>query len=223
VVSTSSRSLPTRREDTVVRVLALGAVVVMAGGLLVSSQQLPAPAQASAGVSVSQVESELPAYVVGPSVRMEPRAAAHPATGRPLHLRVPDLGVSVPVVDISLTEGVLVPPADPQVLGWWASGAEPGALRGTALVTGHTVSTGGGALDDLHLLARGDRVFVVTEKGRIRYEVATVVRYSKRALAEAADRVFSQEVPGRLVLVTCTDFDGHEYLGNTLVFAVPAR
>jgi hypothetical protein len=223
VVSTRSRSTPTRREDTVIRVLALGAVVVGAGGLLASSQQLPAPAQPGVPPPVAQVEAELPAYVVGPNVTVTPRPSAHPATGRPLRVSVPDLGVSVPVVDISLAGGVLVPPADPQVLGWWTAGAEPGALRGTAVVTGHSVSTGGGALDDLHLLARGDRVRVVTEQGRIRYEVTDVVRYSKQALAKASARVFSQAVPGRLVLVTCTDFDGYEYLGNTLVFAVPVR
>jgi LPXTG-site transpeptidase (sortase) family protein len=222
-VSTRSEGMPTRREDTVIRVLALGAVVVGVGGLLVSSQQLPAPAQPSVVVPITQIETELPAYVVGPSVTVTNRPAAHPATGRPLHLGVPSLEVSVPVVEISLTGGVLVPPADPQVIGWWAAGAEPGSLRGTAVVTGHTVSTGGGALDDLHLLAHGDRLRVVTEAGPIRYEVTDVVGYSKEALARASDRVFSQEVPGRLVLVTCTDFDGYEYLGNTLVFAVPVR
>jgi hypothetical protein len=222
-VSTRSRSTPTRREDTVVRVLALGAVVVGVGGLLASSQQGPAPAQSSAPAAVVRMEAELPAYVVGPDVTVASRPAAHPATGRPLRVSVPVLGVSVPVVDISLTGDVLVPPADPQMLGWWTSGAEPGAVRGTTVVTGHTVSTGGGALDDLHLLARGDRILVATDVGRIRYEVTGVVRYSKKALARAADRVFSQEVPGRLVLVTCTDFDGYEYLGNTLVFAAPVR
>jgi LPXTG-site transpeptidase (sortase) family protein len=222
-VSTRSRSTPTRREDTVVRVLALGAVVVGVGGLLVSSQQLASPAPPSAPAAVVRIEAELPAYVVGPNVTVAAISTAHPATGRPVRVRVPDLDISVPVVDIVLNGDVLVPPADPRVLGWWTSGAEPGALRGTAVVTGHTVSTGGGALDDLHLLARGDRVLVTTGAGRIRYEVTDVVRYSKKALARAADRVFSQAVPGRLVLVTCTDFDGHEYLGNTLVFAVPVR
>jgi hypothetical protein len=223
VVSTRSRNTPTRREDTVIRVLALGAVVAGLGGLLVSSQQLPAPAQPSVAAPVAQIEAELPAYVVGPAVTVERRPSAHPATGRPLRVSVPGLDVSVPVAELSLTGGVLVPPANPQVLGWWAAGAEPGALRGTAVVAGHTVSTGGGALDDLHLLVRGDRLRVVTEAGPIRYEVTDVVRYSKQALAAASGRIFSQEVPGRLVLVTCTDFDGREYLGNTLAFAVPVR
>jgi LPXTG-site transpeptidase (sortase) family protein len=222
-VSTRSRSKPTRREDTVVRALALGAVVAGVGGLLVSSQEPPSPAQPRSPTAVVRMETALPAYVVGPHVALAARPAADPATGRPLRVSVPDLGVSVPVVDISLSGDVLVPPADAQVLGWWTSGAEPGALRGTAVVTGHTVSTGGGALDDLHLLARGDRVLVATAEGRIRYEVTDVVHYSKKGLSRAADRVFSQEVPGRLLLVTCTDFDGHEYLGNTLVFAAPVR
>ena len=59
---------------------------------------------------------------------------------------------------------VLVPPADPQRVGWWGEGAAPGE-RGRALVAGHTVHTGGGALDDLETLEPGDRVlFCGTDK-----------------------------------------------------------
>jgi len=136
---------------------------------------------------------------------------------------VPDLGVSVPVVAIASTGAALVPPSDPQVLGWWSGGAEPGALTGTAVVTGHTVSTGGGALDHLYRLARTDRLVVTTDAGRITYRVTEVIRHSKPELERLAPRVFSQEVPGRLVLVTCTDFDGQVYLANTLAFAEPLR
>lgn len=219
-----------------IRVLALGAAAVLCGGLLVSSQQLPAPAQPSTPTAPAQpsapatpaqepaqVEQRLPAYVVGPSVTLAARPVDHPATGRPVGVSVPRLGITVSVVEIGLSDGALVPPSDPQLLGWWGSGAEPGARRGTAVITGHTVSTGGGALDDLHRLAPGDRVVVTTDAGRIRYEVTAVARYAKPSLARFAEQVFSQAVPGRLLVVTCTDFDGVEYLANTLVFARPVR
>ncbi len=140
-----------------------------------------------------------------------------------MSLSLPALGVAVPVVGTALTDGILVPPDDPRVLGWWTGGAEPGAMTGTAVIAGHTVSTGGGALDHLDRLSRGDRLRVVTHRGRIPYGVVAVGRYSKKALARVADRVFSQEVPGRLVLVTCSDYDGQQFLGNTLVFAEPVR
>ncbi|HET7533929.1 MAG TPA: class F sortase [Nocardioidaceae bacterium] len=213
----------TEREDLLVRVLALGAALAALGGALVASEHVPAFERPPSATVAYQVEEELPAYVVAPNVTVDARPTAHPATGRPLWVRVPDLGVSVPVVAIAAAGSALVPPSDPQVLGWWRDGAEPGALSGTAVVTGHTVSTGGGALDHLHRLDRLDRLVVETDAGRITYRVTDVVRYSKPALERVASRVFSQEVPGRLVLVTCTDFDGQHYLANTLVFADPLR
>ena len=62
--------------------------------------------------------------------------------------------------------GVLTPPSDPQT---WAGGT---AVRcrarrhGGALITGHTVHTGGGAFDDLETLRAGDQLRVRTGEGR---------------------------------------------------------
>jgi len=141
----------------------------------------------------------------------------------PQRIVVPRLGVDAPVIGIDAPEGVLLPPDDPQTLGWWRSGAQPGAARGSALVTGHTVSSGGGAFDDLETLEAGDRVRVRTTAGVIGYEVTGVTIYRKASLAEDAARVFSQTVPGRLVLITCEDWNGSTYLSNAVVFAEPAR
>ncbi len=141
----------------------------------------------------------------------------------PTHIVIPALGVDVPIVPIRAPGGVLIPPSDPQELGWWADGAKPGAERGSALVTGHTVHTGGGALDDLGTLERGDLVRVQTSGGWIRYDVRAVRVYDKGRVAQDAERLFSQDVLGRLVLITCEDWDGVRYLSNTVVRAVPVR
>ncbi|HEY0775369.1 MAG TPA: hypothetical protein VGD51_14865, partial [Nocardioidaceae bacterium] len=50
------------------------------------------------------------------------RSSAHPARGVPTRIVVPELGVDAPVVGIDAPGGVLLPPGDPQVLGWWRSG-----------------------------------------------------------------------------------------------------
>ena len=229
-MSTSSE-VPTLREDSVVRVLALGAVAMLMAGGLVSSQSVSAVpveagpgvtvvAQAPRGVAPSYVAGG-PSYDVAPTVALEGRLTAHEATGRPVRIDIPALDVAAAVVPVVATGSELVPPSDPQLLGWWAGGAEPGALTGSAVLTGHTVSTGGGALDLLHQLRPADRLTVRTTAGRIGYEVVRVAVYSKPALAKASERVFSQEVQGRLVLVTCTDYDGVEYLSNTVVVASP--
>ena len=161
-----------------------------------------------------------PPYVLEPEVTFaaaKPRR--DPATGRPNRLVVPSLRVDAPVIPIGVVDGVLLPPDDPQVLGWWRDGAKPGAVEGGALITGHTVHTGGGAFDDLETLRTGDPVVVRTDKGRIRYAVTGVTIYRKASLAKDAERVFSQTVPGRLVLITCEDWNGTGYDSNAIVFA----
>ena len=147
----------------------------------------------------------------------------HPAVGPPERVRIRALGVDVPVIGIDAPDGVLTPPDDPQVLGWWNAGAPPGALNGAALVTGHTVSVGGGALDDLEKLRLGSPVEVSTAKGRIRYRVTKLDIYRKASLARDAARLFSQTGPGRLVLITCEDWDGEKYLSNVVVHADPVQ
>lgn len=149
--------------------------------------------------------------------------------GYPDRVIVPSLDVDAPVLPITAPDRTLVPPADPQVLGWWADGAQPGAATGSALVVGHTVHSGGGALDDLETLGEGDQVLVRstrTEDGEgalrtMEYVVETVRVYRKGRLAERAAELFSQEVDGRLVLLTCEDWDGSRYLSNVVVTALP--
>jgi LPXTG-site transpeptidase (sortase) family protein len=117
---------------------------------------------------------------------------------------------------------VLVPPSDPTLLGWWAAGARPGDRQGAALLTGHTVHTGGGALDHLADLRSGERVRVTVPGGEFGYVVRSVRTFEKGALADRAARVFGRRGPGRLVLVTCADWDGERYLSNVVVVARPA-
>jgi LPXTG-site transpeptidase (sortase) family protein len=159
----------------------------------------------------------------GPPRTPRPAPRAHEFRGAPERLIVPELGIDAPVVGIDAPGGTLVPPSDAQVLGWWRSGARPGARFGSALITGHTVSVGGGAFDDLETLSPGDSVRVRTAAGVIGYEVTGVSIYRKGRLARAAERLFSQDVPGRLVLVTCEDWNGSTYLSNAVVMAEPVR
>jgi hypothetical protein len=64
-------------------------------------------------------------------------------------------------------------------------------------------------------------VRVRTAKGPIRYEVTGVTVYRKAGLARDAAKVFHQRGPGRLVLITCEDWNGTTYLSNAVVFADP--
>lgn len=195
--------------------LSTGGVVLAATAL--RSQDVAAPVDSGPALAPYALAPEV---VIRPAVATEePGPQPHPATGSPTRLVVPRLGIDAPVVRAFVTDGTLWPPDDPQSLGWWAEGAKPGAVQGGALVTGHSVSTGGGAFDELETLRKGDRVRVRTGRGVIAYTVTGVTTYKKGALAEDAQRVFSQAGPGRLVLITCEDWNGSYWESNAIVFA----
>lgn len=151
--------------------------------------------------------------------KREPTVRRRP--GVPLRVALPALGVDAKVVPVSSNDGTLVPPDDPQQLGWWSGGVKPGSKEGRALVTGHTVHTGGGALDDLEQLSPGDRVVVRTGRGRLEYAVRSVRYLTIDEVAERAPRLFRATGPERLVIVTCEGWDGTDYEGNTIVVATP--
>lgn len=200
----------------------IGLTLVVVGGVAWWFQS-PAtvPTQQTARESVPSVSSPSGQEIVeAGSLPREQRVKTEP--GAPERLEVPVLGIDAPIVPIGAPGGVLTPPSDPLTLGWWADGAKPGADLGSALVTGHTVSTGGGAMDDLEQLEDGDRVWMRTDRGRIGYDVTSVVILGKGELADQAQRLFDQEVRGRLVLITCEDWNGVEYLSNVVVTATPA-
>jgi sortase (surface protein transpeptidase) len=199
----------------VVGLAAAGVLLVVIGA---DRWQAPAPPDGAEKAAAS-APATTPAATAPAAASSTQPALERPLPGTPRALRIPALGVSAPVVPVRAVDDTLVPPSDPDMLGWWADGARPGAARGSALVTGHSVHTGGGALNGLSELPLGARVVVVTRHSRIVYEVQRVRTYSKGRISRDAERLFSQESPGRLVLVTCADWDGSRYLSNTVAIA----
>jgi LPXTG-site transpeptidase (sortase) family protein len=152
------------------------------------------------------------------------------SVGKPVRLVIPSLDVDAPVVPIELgRDRVLRPPPDPSKVGWWQRSAQPGATKGQSLITGHSVRLGDGAMDTLGDVKRGATVQVMGAKdnknGRkvASYLVQKVFVYSREQVADHADDLFSQDRHSRrLVLVTCTDWDGKVYQSNIIVYAQPA-
>jgi len=137
----------------------------------------------------------------------------------PTRMTIPLLEVDAPIVPIQVTDGQLVPPDDPQQVGWWSEGARVGASSGSAVLTGHTVHTGGGVFDELGDLMKGDRITVISHAKQLRYVVTSVRYLDKERLAEQAGKLFDPTGPARLVVVTCDQWDGAQYDGNTIVTA----
>jgi LPXTG-site transpeptidase (sortase) family protein len=180
------------------------------------SSTLPTPPATPTPTSTAGLGK--PAVVV-PSSSSSRTATAR--AGRPTGISIPQLGVTAPVLAIDAVHAALTPPSDASKVGWWSGGAQPGSKRGSAVITGHTVHNGGGAFDDLGKLVPGSVVRVSTARGQLTYRVATVTTYRKATLAKRAAQLFDQSVRGRLVLVTCEDWNGEVYLSNVVVVALP--
>jgi len=160
-----------------------------------------------------------------------PDAQAAPAAGyrtmaaaaKPVRLVVPSLRIRAPILPIEVNaQQVLDPPRNPREVGWWQRSARPGAKKGQTVLTGHTVHTGGGVMDDLAKLHKGRLVKVVTPKGAMEYRTTKVVTWSKEELAKHAVDIFAQERRDRrLVLITCSGWTGSYYTSNVVVFAKP--
>jgi LPXTG-site transpeptidase (sortase) family protein len=138
-------------------------------------------------------------------------------------LRIPRIGVDAPVVPIQSNEDrVLNPPRDPSVVGWWSDGAAPGKTRGSAVLVGHTVrNKGGGVFDDMGDLSRGDAIEVKKSGSTFGYRVKSTDVLSKTEVARNAEEIFAQTGAGRLVIITCDDWDGSAWRANIVTIATP--
>jgi LPXTG-site transpeptidase (sortase) family protein len=173
--------------------------------------------------------SDSPVRAIGGS-ETEPSSAAEenlpdtPTKG-PDQILVPSLDIEAPLEPITLaSDGVLTPPADTDVVGWWDGSAEPGSRKGQTVVTGHTVSTGGGVMNELPKLDIDALVRIRDEGKLVDYRATGVYKLSKEEVAQQAQSLFGQKgQSGRLVLVTCTDYHDGEYDSNVIVTAEPVK
>jgi len=217
--TTRRRRLTTLLLGTAAPALVVGGLF-LAGGGLEATAPAPAPAVQAAPPPAIRVAGPTGTPAPVPSAPPPAPAAATPGV-RPEVVVVPALGVEAPVTPIRTVDGVLTPPPDPQQVGWWSGGARPGAGEGAAVMTGHTVHTGGGAFDDLETLSPGDRVLVRSGGEALAYRVGTVEVMGRDELARRSGEVFGPTGPGRLVLITCEDWDGTAYRSNVVVTAQP--
>lgn len=158
------------------------------------------------------------------------RSSLPPAdTGIPAVLTLPSLRVTAVVQSVTSADGVLAVPEDPAQVGWWSSGARPGAANGSTVIDGHIDSAvlGEGALFRLAELEPGDPVEVRTTTGTVvRYQVQVQARRVYEKGQGLATEVFDQEVAPRLVLISCGgpfDSEARSYLDNIVVYAIPVR
>ncbi len=162
-----------------------------------------------------------------PAGRARDVSAGHPFT--PLTVVLPS-GRVVPVRPAQVAaDGSLVVPADPGQLGWWTGGARPGDPFGSVVLAGHIDSQayGIGALAELVHARLGQPITVragaSAQTSLLTYRITARLEVPKAGLASGTD-AFRQDVPGRLVLITCGgpyDAARHSYRDNLIVVASP--
>jgi hypothetical protein len=132
---------------------------------------------------------------------IQPLTEAEP----PRRVSIPSVEVSMPIVATGVVEdGQMELPEDPDRIGWYRFGPEPGASRGSVVLGGHVDSEryGVGPLARLAAVREGARITVTTADGdEVRYRVTSVERITKSALP--TDRLFDPDSRPRLVVITC--------------------
>jgi LPXTG-site transpeptidase (sortase) family protein len=206
--------------------LLVAAPLLVVGGLLAGTAagdgDQPADAGAVSARDVRGASVPVPPPTTSATGAPTSTPASRSVPGvRPDTVVVPSLDVRADVTPIATEDGALTPPSDPLDVGWWSGGSRPGAGTGAAVITGHTVHTGGGAFDDLEELTSGDRVIVLSDGTTVAYDVATVEVLSRTELARESSTIFARSGRGRLVLITCEDWDGTAYRSNVVVTARP--
>ena len=209
-----------RRRALLILVPVVLAALVVAGVVLGGRDDDPPAQEAGSAAPVTPTTTSTPSPP--PTATPAPRAAPAP----PTRLVVESLDIDAPVVDIDLgADAVLEPPEDPDLVGYWTGSAKVGAGRGRTVITGHTVQRGDGALDQLPRIKRGATVSLADRSGLHRYRVTDNLYVTYRDVAKRAEEIFGQttRTPGGapLVLVTCTEFNGRFYEGNSIVVAEP--
>jgi hypothetical protein len=189
--------------------------VVEAQPFQTTTATAPPPAGPTVSVTGAGGRTEPPA---------EPLAVAQAAPLPPRRVSFPTSGNAADVVPIGvLPSGALQLPDDPASVGWWVSGALPGARKGTLVLAGHMDGLRqDGAMAALLRLREGDAITVEDNRGTT-YEYETVARRSS-PWQNLDPGLFTAQGDHRLVLITCGgtyDPALGRYTDNIVVEAIP--
>ena len=166
-----------------------------------------------------------PATTTPPPTTPPPTTTAPaPPPASDVRLRVPSVGLDLPVLPLTPRGGVIDPPtmAGAYWIEPYGDPVGPGQpADNTLYIAGHSWTRGAAAFNALMAGAGvgvGAVVSVDTPAGTVDYTVTGTETYAKHELPGAAD-VWAI-VPGRLVLITCfVDDEGRATDANFVVFA----
>jgi hypothetical protein len=147
---------------------------------------------------------------VAPAPSDAPNVVTALARAEPVHIDIPAIEVSSPLVDLGLnSDGTLEVPVDYAKTGWFTGGNYPGDPQGPpALIAGHVDDVNGPAVFfRLTELAVGEEVLITRADNTVAvFTVTGGEQYPKNALP--TDEIYAPVDASEIVLITCTgDFD----------------
>ena len=127
------------------------------------------------------------------------------SVGAPVRLKIPSIKVDARFEYVNLTsKGLIGAPKSSAKVGWFSRSSRPGD-SGSAIVDGHSGYRDDrqGAFDNLGKIRKGDKVYVLDDKGAtIAFVVREIKIYDRN---ESAEDIFgSEDGKSHLNLITCT-------------------
>ena len=185
-------------------------------GEAVDSAERP-PVQLLPGTDLSDSTTSvrrwgLPGGVVSAPAPPPPAAPEPPSGQKPGTVRLPSGGTATLVRKEVGSDATLPVPEGVREATWWGAGL--GAPNGATLLAGHVNFRGAvGPFNELWKAEQGQDVTVSDADSKVfRYRISEIITLNKNELPDSAERLFSQQGPHRLVLVTC----GGRWVGGDL-------
>lgn len=125
--------------------------------------------------------------------------------GIPVRLKIPVIKIDAPLESVGLTtQGAVDVPKNPMNAAWYKLSPRPGNV-GNAVITGHIgrwKKGGGSVFDNLHMLKKGEHLFIEDENGvTITFVVRKIQRYD--ANANTTEVFVSNDEKSHVNLITC--------------------
>ncbi|WP_349864955.1 sortase domain-bontaining protein [Leifsonia sp. WHRI 6310E] len=199
---------------TGVLVLVVVALTTAGGTLVARTLAAATPSAGAEGAAPAQTPMAEPAPGQPAAPVGAPEAPRPLVPGQPTRLAIPSIGLSVNVGRMFVADGGTVDPPTAGSAYWLAEyGAATADTGNTVYIAGHTYRGGDAAFNGLldvphsgYTVHPGDRIVVTVPEGDIDYVVDDTALYEKTDVAQQAE--LWKRVPGRLVLVTCFQYDG---------------
>ncbi|HEY0259969.1 MAG TPA: class F sortase [Lacisediminihabitans sp.] len=186
--------------------LAVFGIPLITGGHAIV--QLPGPPPA-AGIPATVPPEPAPGQPVSQ------KAVTPPIAGQPLHLRIPAVGLDAVVGRMSARPGSTVDPPTPASAYWLSNyGVAGPAATNTVYIAGHTCRGRCSAVfsplldipQSTTTVHPGEQIIVGTPEGDYTYTITDTELYEKVTVQQQSE--LWKIVPGRLVLVTCFQYNG---------------